>query len=105
MFSARSLAGQRNNPFLQGCGHGRSPVIHAQLAENMNEVGFDRCRADVESFADFFIAHSFGHQLQHFNLAGAQGLFDHSGWAEVHLHGHWAWRSSRSRAISAWREA
>ena len=77
MSSARSLACQRNDPFLQGCGHGRGPVIHAQLAVNMNEVGFDRCRADVQTFADFFVACSFGHQLQHFNLAGAQVLF---GW-------------------------
>lgn len=68
---ARSLACQRNDPFLKCFGHGRGPVIHAQLAVYMNEVGFDRCRADVQTFADFSVACSFGHQMQHFNLAGA----------------------------------
>jgi hypothetical protein len=30
-----------------------------------------------KTFADYFVAYPFGHQLQHFNLAGAQVLF---GW-------------------------
>jgi len=49
--------------------------IYAQLAVNMDGVGLDRCRADVQAFADFSVACSLSHQLQHFNLAGAQALF------------------------------
>ena len=55
--------------------HGRCAVVYPQLVKNVDEVGFDGGGADMQFFANFSIAGSFGYQLQHLNFAGAQIFF------------------------------
>ena len=66
---------QRNHALLKRSGYGRGAVIHPQLIVDVDEVGFDGGCADVEGFADFFVAFAAGHQLQYFNFTGTQIFF------------------------------
>lgn len=62
--------------------------LHAELAVDMARVGLDRVQGDEEAVTDLLVRTTLGDQLQHRQLAGAQGfmvgrrLADSNGWQQ-----------------------
>jgi hypothetical protein len=56
----------------------RRPVIHAQLGEDVDQVGLDGCLADVQRSGDVFVGGTPGDVLQHLQLAVAGRLAEPS---------------------------
>lgn len=85
-FSRVHLAGQvyllqTEDAAFQGNGDGGGPIIDAELAKGVYEVGFDRRFAYVQALSDLLVALTQAHQLQHLHLAATQALL--LGLAEV----------------------
>jgi hypothetical protein len=54
---------QGNGPSFQRGSHGGGAVVYAQLVVDMDQVSLDGGGADVQRFADLFIAVPFGNEL------------------------------------------
>ena len=55
-------------------GHGRGARLHAELLEDVGQMGLDGGEADVETFADVAVGPAAAQEIEHFALPRRQGV-------------------------------